>query len=578
MQSAQMDLNRRVFLTGFSAMGLGATLMPGALAAIAQDAAKVTPQMVASAADIAGLEFTEDETTAIAERLNSERGSFLQSYAAIRKENLRNSEAPTLVFDPLPAGYALPSRKRPVRLSKVAASSMPSEDELPFLSVRRLHELIRRRKVTSTQLTKLYLARLKEYGPRLFCVVNLTEDLALRQAAQADQEIASGRIRGPLHGIPWGAKDLLAVRGYPTTWGASPYKDQVLDMDATVYTRLRDAGAVLVAKLSMGALAQGDRWFGGRTRSPWNLEEGSSGSSAGPASATAAGLVGFSIGTETRGSIVSPSRQCGVTGLRPTFGHVSRYGAMALSWSMDKIGSLCRDAEDCLLVLNAIKGPDGQDSSVVDVPLNWDASADVKRLRVGYLQSQFEREIPDSDNPRRQRFIERMRENQSMGKRSLDVIRSLGVQLKPVELPEMPTNAIGFILTTEAAAAFDDLTRSGKDDMMVAEPESSSWPNAFRLHRMVPAVEYLQANRLRRRLIERMAEFFSDLDVIVGSDLGLTNLTGHPEIAFPNGFLSTGSPTSLSLTGKLFGEAEIVLLAHALQKKTDYHLKRPPIA
>ncbi len=568
----RLDLNRRRFVAYFSAIGLGSTLMPGALTAVAQQAEEITPEMIESAARIAGLAMTEEERQGIARRLNSPR-SFLRSYERIREARIDNGTAPALVFHPLPSGFQLPAENKPMRMSEAAMPSPQSDEELAFLSVRDLARLIQSRTISSTDLTKLYLARLKEYDPMLHCVVSLTEDLALRQARQADEEIAAGNYKGPLHGIPWGAKDLLAVRGTRTTWGASPYKEQVIDRDATVFTRLSRAGAVLVAKLSMGALAQGDRWFGGRTRNPWNTEQGSSGSSAGPGSATAAGLVGFSIGTETRGSIISPSRRCGVTGLRPTFGRVSRHGAMALSWSMDKIGPMCRSAEDCALVLDAIQGPDGKDTSLLDVPFNWDAKADLKSLKVGYLASQLEREIPD--DPQNSRRVQAMRENQQKAKQSLQMIRSLGVQLKPIELPDVPSRALSFILTTEAAAAFDDLTRSQRDEQMHSEPESSRWPEAFRLHRFVPAVEYIQANRLRTRLMEEFNQAFDEIDLFIGSDLGATNLTGHPEIAFPNGFTSSGTPTSLSLTGKLFGEPEIIRLAQAFQDKTEFHKRRP---
>jgi Asp-tRNA(Asn)/Glu-tRNA(Gln) amidotransferase A subunit family amidase len=408
--------------------------------------------------------------------------------------------------------------------------------------------------------------------------VTLTEELALRQARRADEEIARGKYRGPLHGIPWGAKDLLAVRGYKTTFGASPYKDQSFDIDSTVFSRLDDAGAVLVAKLTLGALAQGDRWFGGQTKSPWdpgNATIGSSGSSAGPGSATAAGLVGFALGTETRGSIMSPAARCGVTGLRPTFGRVSRFGAMALSWTMDKIGPMCRSAEDCALVLRAIQGPDGKDNSVLDVPFDWEVGADVRKLRVGYLKSSFEREI--SEEPGNPERVARAREARKIDLAALDTIRSLGVDLKAIELPKQDADTLGFILSVESAAAFDDLTRSGRLDMMSEPPERSSWVDTFRLHRFVPAVEYIQANRARYRMMEEFNRVFSDIDLFIGSSLAVTNLTGHPEISLPHGFDSRGQPASLRFTGKLFGEEGMLLLAHAFQSKTDFHLRRPKL-
>lgn len=577
MDSDRLEFNRRRFIGYFSSVGLGGTLLPGALAAIAQDAPKITPEMVEAAARIAGLSFSPEAIKRIVDSLNG-RMSLLNRYNTLRSIDLGNAVPPAIVFNPVLPGTKLPSARRPLRPSAVKIARPRTDEDLAFLPVTHLARLLQTRQVTSTDLTRLYLERLKKYDPVLHCVVTLTEDLALRQARKADEEIAAGKYRGPLHGVPWGAKDLLAVKGYPTTFGASPYKNQVIDTDATVYTRLTEAGAVLVAKLTLGALAQGDRWFGGMTRSPWDPEnpnQGSSGSSAGPAAAVAAGLVGFAIGSETRGSIMSPSARCGVTGLRPTFGRVSRYGAMALSWTMDKIGPLCRSAEDCALVLRAINGPDGKDNSLIDVPFNWDAGADVRKLRVGYLKASFEREIPeDPANPER---AARMRETRKIDLAALDTIRSLGIELKPIELPKFDAEALGFILSTEAAAAFDDLTRSGNLDQMSQPPERSSWVETFRLHRFVPAVEYIQANRARYLLMQEFDRLFSSIDLFVGSALGPTNLTGHPEISIPHGFDQRGQPTSLRFTGKLFGEEEILLLAHAFQSKTDFHLRRPKL-
>jgi len=577
MESDRLAFNRRRFIGYFSSVGLGGTLLPGALAAIAQDAPKITPEMVEAAARIAGLSFSPEAIKRIVDSLNG-RMSLLNRYNTLRSIDLGNAVPPAIVFNPVLPGTKLPSARRPLRPSAVKIARPRTDEDLAFLPVTHLARLLQTRQVTSTDLTRLYLERLKKYDPVLHCVVTLTEDLALRQARKADEEIAAGKYRGPLHGVPWGAKDLLAVKGYPTTFGASPYKNQVIDTDATVYTRLTEAGAVLVAKLTLGALAQGDRWFGGMTRSPWDPEnpnQGSSGSSAGPAAAVAAGLVGFAIGSETRGSIMSPSARCGVTGLRPTFGRVSRYGAMALSWTMDKIGPLCRSAEDCALVLRAINGPDGKDNSLIDVPFNWDAGADVRKLRVGYLKESFEREIPeDPANPER---AARMRETRKIDLAALDTIRSLGIELKPIELPKFDAEALGFILSTEAAAAFDDLTRSGNLDQMSQPPERSSWVETFRLHRFVPAVEYIQANRARYLLMQEFDRLFSSIDLFVGSALGPTNLTGHPEISIPHGFDQRGQPTSLRFTGKLFGEEEILLLAHAFQSRTDFHLRRPKL-
>jgi Asp-tRNA(Asn)/Glu-tRNA(Gln) amidotransferase A subunit family amidase len=573
----ESGLDRRRFLAFFGSLGLGGTLLPGALLALAQDAPEIKPEMVAAAAKIAGLPLSPETEKEIAAGLNR-RGGFLPSFQALRDMGLGNDTPSALVFNPVLAGTALPSGPSALKTSKIKVPAPKTDEDLAFLPITHLAALVRKRQVKSIDLTKLCLERLKTYDPVLHCVVTLTEDLALEQAARADREIAAGRYRGPLHGIPWGAKDLLAVKGYRTTFGASPYKDQTIDRNAMVYERLTAAGAVLVAKLTLGALAMGDRWFGGQTKSPWdpgNPGQGSSGSSAGPAASVAAGLVPFAIGSETRGSIISPASRCGVTGMRPSFGRVSRYGAMALSWTMDKIGPLARTAEDCAVVLHAIQGPDGRDNSVLDLPFAWDAGRDVQRLRVGYLKSDVEREIPD--DPKNPERVQRMKEGQSFARASLDIFRKLGLSPFPVELPKLGSGAMDFLLTTEAAAAFDDLVRSDKFDMMSAEPERSGWVGSLRSHELVPAVQYIQANRARYRLMEAYHEFFKDMDVLVGSALGPTNLTGHPEIAFPHGFDSKGQPAVLRLTGKLFGDADILLLAHAFQQRTDFHLKRPKL-
>jgi len=570
-------INRRRFLGYFAAAGLGGTFLPGALLAVAQDASEIKPDMVAAAAKIAGVPLTPEAEKAIADGLNR-RGGLIQDFQALRDMNLGNDTPLALVFNPVLPGTKLPAGESSLKTSKVKVTKPRTDEDLTFLPASHLAVLLKKREIKSVDLTRLCLERLKKYDPILHCVVTLTEDLALEQAARADKEIAAGRYRGPLHGVPWGAKDLLAVKGYRTTFGASPYKDQTIDRNATVYDRLTEAGAVLVAKLALGALAMGDRWFGGQTKSPWdpkNPGQGSSGSSAGPAASVAAGLVPFAIGSETRGSIISPASRCGVTGLRPSFGRVSRYGAMALSFSMDKIGPLCRTAEDCAVVLHAIQGPDGRDNSVVDVPFAWDASRDVRKLRVGYLKSDVEKEIPD--DPKNPDRVLRMRETQAFTRASLEVLRGLGVRPVPVELPKMGSGPMDFLLTTEAAAAFDDLVRSDRLDLMSADPERSAWVGSFRQHEFVPAVQYIQANRARYRLMEAYHEFFKELDVLVGSALGPTNLTGHPEVAFPHGFDSKGQPAVLRLTGRLFGEADILLLAHAFQRKTDFHLKRPKL-
>ena len=403
------QLARRSFLAYFSSLGLSATVLPGVLWAKMQDdkVAKITKEILQDAEQIAGLEFTDQERDLMVEGLNKH----LKSYGKMRKVQLDNSVVPAIQFNPVAPGMTFEKKQRaasltgltgltglPIKASKPIKAKRPSDiEDLSFWTITNLAGLIKSRKVSSLELTKMYLGRLKKYDSKLQCVITLTEELARRQVKRADKEIAAGRYRGPLHGIPWGAKDLLAVKGYKTTWGAMPYKDQLIDADATVVRRLEEAGAVLVGKLTLGALAWGDVWFGGKTRNPWNTEEGSSGSSAGPAAATAAGLVGFAIGSETHGSIVSPCTVCGATGLRPTFGRVSRYGAMALSWTMDKIGPICRSVEDCALVFDAIYGTDGKDNTVVDLPFNWDADRGIKDLKVGYIKSAFEQERKDKE-------------------------------------------------------------------------------------------------------------------------------------------------------------------------------------
>ena len=574
---ADPTYDRRSFMSYFASIGLGSTLLPGVLwAQAAQQGAEITAATIACAEELAGLEFSEEERARIARGLRNQR----QSIAQLRAVPLDNSVAPALVFNPLPAGFTPSTEKRKMVRSRVTIRAVPRDDELAFLPVTELSELVRTRKVTSMQLTRLYLARLKKYDPILLCVVNLTEERALAQARAADAEIARGRYRGPLHGIPWGAKDLLATKGIPTTWGTSPFRDQVIDSDATVVQRLDAAGAVLVAKLTLGELAQGDRCFGGMTRNPWNLEQGSSGSSAGPASATAAGLVGFSIGSETQGSISSPSTRCGTTGLRPTFGLVPKTGAMALSWSMDKLGPICRSAEDCALVLDAIYGPDGQDRSAISAAFNYDANVKPSALRVGYTRTPFEREfeaLPDSASA----GARAQRANQLVARRFdaavLDTLRSLGATLVPMELPDIRYFG-NFILGVEAAAAFDEFTRSGKVKEMTPQ---ATWGNTFRNARFVSAVDYINANRARSLAIDAWDKLMRNVDVLVsptnGGHLTATNLTGHPAVIMPNGFFENGTPTSVTFLGPLFGEGKLLALANAYQQATGFHRKHPTL-
>ena len=509
---------------------------------------------------ITGLKFTDSEKdTMLIDLIEN-----LESYAAIREVSIPNSEFPSVLFNPVPVGMTFETEIREPVYSPNGRVVIPRDfEELAFYSVRELGELIRTRKITSTELTAMYLDRLKRYGPKLECVITLTEELALVQAERVDREIAAGNYRGILHGIPYGAKDLLSVKGYKTTWGAMPYKGQSIDENAAVIRKLEEAGAVLVAKLTLGALAWGDVWYGGTTKNPWDLEQGSSGSSAGSASATSAGLVAFSIGTETWGSIVSPSTRCGTTGLRPTYGRVSRTGAMALSWSMDKIGPICRTVEDCAIVFDAIRGPDGIDETLIDLPFNYDHRIDLREVKIGYTKKLFEEDYS-------------FNETDSV---TLQVLRRMGADLIPIELPDYPVEALAFILSAEAAAAFDELTRSGKDDLMVRQVRHA-WPNVFRGARFIPAVEYIQANRVRHQIIQDMAKF--DVDVYVapsfsGDNLLLTNLTGHPCVVLTNGFDEDGHPVSISFTGKLYGEAVLLAVARAYQEITNFHVKHPPL-
>ena len=519
---------------------------------------KITDYDVQAAAKIMDLDFTHAEVDSLIDGLED----FRNDYRDNRSKELANSDSPALVFRPFPAGFQPVQKQEPVVFTDPGQVKMPAnKDDLAFYTVAQLGALLRSKKITSLELTEFFLARLKKFDPQLHCVITLTEDLAREQAKRADREIAQGKFRGPLHGIPYGAKDLLAQKDYKTTWGAMPYKDQMLDYDATVITKLEDAGAVLAAKLTMGALAWGDVWYGGMTRNPWDPSTGSSGSSAGSASSVSAGLLPFAIGTETLGSIVSPSTVCGVTGLRPTFGRVSRAGAMALCWSLDKIGPICRSAEDCAMVLQAIAGPDLKDQSVIDAAFNYQTNwKNNRKLKIGYLKTAFDRNYPFH----------------SQDSTALQTLRDMGYELVPIELPNM--GDIGFILDAEAAAAFDDLTRSGRDDLLVRQIKRA-WPNVFRQARFIPAVEYIRANRLRAKLIENMAKVFEGIDLYVNpsfasASLAITNYTGHPSITVPDGFRD-GKPTSITFTGKLFDEGTIVAVAQAFQERTDFEGRRP---
>jgi Asp-tRNA(Asn)/Glu-tRNA(Gln) amidotransferase A subunit family amidase len=524
----------------------------------------ITRQVVVDAEKLMGLDFSDAKIDMMLPDLKEQMGRF----EALHRFAFSNDVPPAILFNPIPVGMKFETQRRKFKLSPPGKVKLPANlNDLAFYSVGELGALIKSRQISSERLTRFYLERLKKYGPKLECVVTLTEDSALQQARRADAEIAAGKYHGPLHGIPYGAKDLLAVKGIRATWGSAPYTNQVFDYDATVIKRLEAAGAVLVAKTTMGELAMGDVWFGGMTRNPWNLKDGSSGSSAGSTAATAAGLIPFGIGSETYGSIVSPCDRCGATGLRPTYGRVSRVGAMPLSWSMDKIGPICRTVEDCAIVFNAIYGPDGLDQSVYDLPFNYDPKVKLSKLRIGYLKGDFDQEKGER------------KENDEA---TLQKLRVLGAKLIPMELPDYPLRNISFVLSTEAATAFDELTRSNRDDLM-RQQGADAWPNAFRQRRFVPAVEYLQAQRLRYLLIQDTAKVFDKVDLflapsLTGRSLLLSNLTGHPGVVVPNGFSKAGTPTSICFVGRLFGEAQLLAVAKQYQDATDFHRKHPVMA
>ena len=634
--SSTLAVTRRRLLAFASTAGLGSTLFPGALLALAAKEAEaqrssagdenaekfpaITVEMIEQAATVAGVSFTEEQRKAMLDSVNGQR----QSLAQVRRLSVPNSVAPSLVQDPVLPGTKLNTQKLPPKLSpapSVISLSASNEEQVAFATVRQLGEMLRTRKITSLDLTRLYLARLKRYDPMLHFLITATEQRALDQAAAADKALAAHKAIGPLHGVPWGAKDLLAVKGYPTTWGAGAYMDQSFDYDAEVVKRLDAAGAVLIAKLTLGALAQGDLWGpkpGKRTRNPWNPKQGSSGSSAGVASAVAAGCVGFGIGTETLGSISSPSTRCGATGLRPSFGLVPRTGAMALSWSMDKIGPIARSVEDCALVLHAIYGPDGQDPSVQPAAFNPDFTVDIRKLRVGYIKSSFdaptmqppappsetlagkELEAYNARMAARKGAFERQVYDNQFNTKALDTLRSMGVNLQPCELPKFNFGMLTPMLEAEAAAAFDELTRSGRDNLLAGQG-ASDWPNQFRSARLYPAVDYINASRARRLAMEQMRDFFSAWDVVVtpssGAQLTATNLCGQPAVIVANGLRGAdappsannedgagnnasgpGTPVSITFLAPLYGEANACALAHAFQQKNGFYLQHPKLA
>jgi Asp-tRNA(Asn)/Glu-tRNA(Gln) amidotransferase A subunit family amidase len=545
-------LSRRTILAALAGLGVGTAAFQRAVAWQAEQAGKVTAELIQQAEWIAGITLTDEERKAIATTVERDQRRF----ETLRKVELTNSLPPAMAFFAAPPQEAGGDIRRDlIRPIQAAAPEKPQSDEdVAFLPVTALSALLRTRKISSVELTNLYLSRLKRYDELLKCVVTLTEDLALEQAERADREMAAGRYRGPLHGIPWGAKDIIAWPGYKTTWGAGHYQDQTLDVKATVARRLEEAGAVMLGKLTVGSLALGDQWFGGMTRNPWNPSEGSSGSSAGSTAAVVAGLVGFAIGSETLGSIVSPCRRCSASGLRPTFGRVSRYGCMTLSWSMDKIGPIARSIEDCALILGAIHGADASDITAVDRPFAWPPNRDVRSLKIGYFEG---------NRPAEER-------------RAQEALKELGVKLVPIKLPDKyPFNPLTVILNTEASAAFDDITRAGVREGI------GRWGGTFRTGQFVPAIEYLRACRIRTLVMREMEELMSSVDAYVGGDdLTLTNLTGHPTTIVPDGARDKSpndQPGTITFTGKLFGETDLLALAHAYQQMSGAHLRRPPL-
>ncbi|WP_121356517.1 amidase [Flavisolibacter nicotianae] len=521
-------------------------------------------RLLQQTAGLYDLDFTEAETDSLLANVLAAK-SILQR---MHQELLSNDLPFPFAFHPAPPGFSIPAKQQKIAWDIPANVALPkNKSDLAFYSIPQLASLLKNKKISSVELTRFYLDRLKKWGDTLECVVTLTEDLALQQARTADEELRKGLYRGLLHGIPYGLKDLFAVKGYKTTWGAMPYKDQMVEEDAFVYTQLKNAGAVLCAKLTLGELAMGDRWFGGLTRNPWNLKQGSSGSSAGSASSVVAGLLPFAIGTETLGSIVSPSTRCGATGLRPTFGTISRSGAMVLCWSLDKAGPISRSAEDDAIVYSYLKGTDGKDAGAVDHAFNYNPKRDIKKLRIAYAENYFSRLPKDAPEWN-----------------VLETFKKMGNTPQAVSFPDStvyPANLVGIILNAEAGAAFDELTRSGRDSILVQQSRFS-WPNTFRSARFIPAVEYINANRYRSRLCQQVQQFLKDYDVVIvptfaGAQLRITNLTGNPVVCLPMGYDKNGLPQSITFVGNLYDEASILEAAKAYQSKTEHNKKHPSL-
>jgi Asp-tRNA(Asn)/Glu-tRNA(Gln) amidotransferase A subunit family amidase len=547
----------------------------------------VTSETFAEAEKLVQIQMTEADRAQAAGNWQRAMAPLYERRTGPRKMQLESNLAPATVWNPLLPGTSLNAAASDTHFTRSAAPSAPlpsNEADIAFASVAQLSHWIESRQITSERLTGIYLDRLQRFDPKLRCVITLTKDHALDQARQADKEIAAGKYRGPLHGIPWGAKDLLDTAGIPTTYGAEPYRNRIPQNDAAVTQRLNAAGAVLVAKLSLGALALNDIWFGGQTMNPWLLEEGASGSSAGPGSATAAGLVGFAIGSETGGSIVSPSMRCGVTGLRPTYGRVPRTGAMTLCWSLDKLGPMARYVEDTILVLNAIFGPDSGDVACIPSTLSFDANAKVAGLRVGYFPA-WMKEAPATD----------------VDRAALDTVRKLGMQLVEVSLPDWPYDSLNLILFAESAAAFEELTLSHKESELRAQVPDA-WPNTFRQSRFLSAVDFVQADRMRRKVALEMARIMSQVDLLLVPSLRdeilvITNNTGHPSLTLRAGFVTVSEarsdwapdpahplpkfsaprrvPHGITLIGRLFDEGTLCQAGIALEREFNVAAQRP---
>jgi Asp-tRNA(Asn)/Glu-tRNA(Gln) amidotransferase A subunit family amidase len=568
--------SRRRFLKLVPAATIGVGMSLPKPAAARPEPAAVTKDDLEAAERLIGISFSDSEHELMRQSVATNRDHF----DAVRRVPIGYDVEPSFTFKPYrrpsenlrrPAGHATPNA--PLRIDRPQVTARPSDEELAFMPVTSLAALVESRVISSLELTEAYLARLKKYGDVLHCVVTLTEDLAREQAAQADREIRSGHYRGPLHGIPYGLKDLFATKGIRTTWGAKPYENEIASTDATAVERLRDAGAVLVAKLSTGELAYGDVWFGGRTRNPWNVERGSSGSSAGPAAATAAGLVGFAVGTETGGSIISPAHTCGVVGLRPTYGRISRHGVMTLRWTMDKVGPLARRVEDCAVVLNALYGPDGHDETVVDIPFAWDRNVPLAGLTIGFLEDEFNAATGEGTEDERRRWPAQKRVLAA----ALDALRSAGARLTPVTLPDFPTRAMYAVLNAEAGAAFDDLIRAGKVNDLAGKGANDR-ANQLRISRLIPAAEYIRAQRARALLGRRMEDVMNECDVFLAPSTSpsvtTTNLTGHPAVTVNAGFAER-LPVGLMVTGRLYDEATVLGVAAAYERVRGVLEDRP---